>query len=77
MVVSLRRWASRLLFIALFFALLLLAAGGYGWLIEVVSPVHPYAKPKGDAMKVFVTDPAAPEGGNSADRLRWFYWYGE
>ena len=77
MVVSLRGWAGRLLFLALFVILLLIAAGGYRWLIDVISPIHPYAKPKGDAMKVFITDPKSPEDGNSADRLRWFYWYGE
>lgn len=77
MVFLIRGWISRLLFLALFAVILFIAAGGYRWLVDVVSPVHPYHKPRGDAMKVFVTDPGSPEGGNGADRLRWFYWYGE
>ncbi|MDQ6421020.1 DUF4227 family protein [Paenibacillus sp. LHD-117] len=77
MVVSFKSWVSRLLFILLFAVLLMIAAGGYRWLLDVVSPVHPYQKPRGDAMKVFEHDPTSPEKGNSADRLRWFYWYGE
>ncbi|MBH5318026.1 YqzK family protein [Paenibacillus sp. GSMTC-2017] len=77
MVFSLQGWLNRLLFIIVFIILLFFAAGGYRFLVEVISPIHPYQKPKGDAVKVFVTDPKSPEQGNTADRLRWFYWYGE
>ncbi|GKU79620.1 DUF4227 family protein [Paenibacillus sp. L3-i20] len=77
MVFSLRGWLNRILFIIVFLILLFFAAGGYRLLVEVISPIHPYQKPRGDAMKVFITDVESPEQGNSADRLRWFYWYGE
>lgn len=77
MIVTVRSWFSRLLFLMLFAVLLFIAAGGYRWLVDVIAPVHPYREPKGDAMKVFLTDPATPEEGSGADRLRWFYWYGE
>lgn len=77
MIVSLRRWVARVVFLFLFFVLLLIATGGYRLLVEVISPVHPYQKPKGSAIKVFRTDPDSPDEGNMADHLRWFYWYGE
>lgn len=77
MVFSIRGWAGRLLFLALFAVLLFIAGGGYRWLVDAVSPVHPYQKPRGDALKVFVEDPPSPDSGSGTDRLRWFYWYGE
>ncbi|MFD0958749.1 DUF4227 family protein [Paenibacillus chungangensis] len=77
MIVSIRKWIGRILFLLLFSMLLIIVTVGYRWLVEVVSPIHPYKKPEGHAMKVFDVDPEFPEGGNAADRLRWFYWYGE
>ncbi|REK77316.1 DUF4227 family protein [Paenibacillus paeoniae] len=77
MVFSFRGWLNRVWFLIVFAVLLFFAAGGYQWLVEVASPIHPFQKPKGAAMKVFVTDPESPEAGYGADRLRWFYWYGE
>ncbi|WP_042162636.1 DUF4227 family protein [Paenibacillus gorillae] len=77
MVLSLRKWISRIVFAIIFSMLLILATGGYSWLVDVISPVHPYHKPKGAAMKVFQADPMIPGNGSLADRLRWFYWYGE
>lgn len=77
MVLSLRSLLGRLGFIALFAVLLFIAAGGYKWLVDAISPVHPYREPEGNAVKVFIQDPDLPGEGSSADRLRWFYWYGE
>lgn len=77
MVLSLRKWFSRFVFVLLFGLLFIAATGGYRFLVDVISPVHPYKTPKGDALKVFQVDPATPENGSVADRLRWFYWYGE
>ncbi|MCR2803082.1 YqzK family protein [Paenibacillus soyae] len=77
MVFSIRGWASRLLFLAVFAILLFVAAGGYRWLIAVVSPVQPYSEPKGEAMKVIAGEPSMPDSAIGAERLRWFYWYGE
>jgi len=77
MVISFKGWISRLLFILLFAVLLVIASGGYRWLLDVVSPLDPYHKPRGDAMKVFEHERAIQEQGNTADRLRLFYWYGE
>ncbi|MEK3881521.1 DUF4227 family protein [Paenibacillus sp. PL2-23] len=77
MVFSLRGWGSRLLFLVVFAVLLFIAAGGYGWLMEAVSPVQPYRVPKGEAMKVTAKEPYTPDSASGAERLRWFYWYGE
>ncbi|GLX69060.1 DUF4227 family protein [Paenibacillus glycanilyticus] len=77
MVLSLRKWLSRILFVVIFTLLLLIVTGSYRFLIDAIAPVHPYRTPKGDALKVFQSDPAAVEKGSLADRLRWFYWYGE
>ncbi|KRE54315.1 YqzK family protein [Paenibacillus sp. Soil522] len=77
MVFSIRKWTSRIVFIVIFAVLLLAVTGSYRWLADAISPVHPYREPKGAALKVFVTDPNSPDSKNAADRLRWFYWYGE
>lgn len=77
MVFSIRKWTRRIVFLVVFMILLFTVTGGYRWLADAISPVHPYREPKGDALKVFVTDPDSPDTGNAADRLRWFYWYGE
>ncbi|WP_138753436.1 YqzK family protein [Paenibacillus sinopodophylli] len=77
MVFSIRRWTSRIFFIIIFTLLLCLVTGSYRWLADAISPVHPYREPKGASLKVFVTDPGSPDSKDVADRLRWFYWYGE
>ncbi|MFC4777493.1 DUF4227 family protein [Paenibacillus sp. GCM10023252] len=77
MIWSIRKWANRMLFVVIFTLLLLIVTGSYGWLADVLSPVHPYRTPQGDALKVFQSDPRTYEGGSVSDRLRWFYWYGE
>lgn len=78
MILSIRKWTSRVLFIFIFSILLLAVTGGYRWLAETLSPVHPYRVPKGDALKVFVSEPGPPDSSDKmSDRLRWFYWYGE
>ncbi|CAM4503548.1 hypothetical protein FHS16_004539 [Paenibacillus endophyticus] len=77
MVFSIRNWSSRVFFIVIFTLLFLVVTGGYRWLADAISPVHPYREPKGAALKVFVTDPDSPDSKAAADRLRWFYWYGE
>jgi len=76
-VFSFRKWLNQVLFVCLFVILLIVAAGGYRWLIDVISPVHPHKQPRGAAVKVFVTDPTSLEGNKVLDRLRWFYWYGQ
>ncbi|CAM3965961.1 YqzK family protein [Paenibacillus alkaliterrae] len=77
MIFSIRTWTSRVVFIVVFSVLLLAVTGGYRWLAEALSPVHPYRVPEGDALKVFISEPGPPDSSKMADRLRWFYWYGE
>ncbi|MBD2869587.1 DUF4227 family protein [Paenibacillus arenilitoris] len=77
MVLSIRRWMSRIVFLVIFAILLLIVTGGYRWLAEALSPVQPYRVPAGDALKVFKSEPGPPDSSNAADRLRWFFYYGE
>ncbi|QAY68402.1 DUF4227 family protein [Paenibacillus protaetiae] len=77
MIVSVRRWLARILFLIAFAILFLVATGGYRLLIDAISPVHPYQEPRGHAAKVFRSDPEIPGDNNPLDRLRWFFWYGE
>lgn len=77
MVFSIRKWTSRLLFIVIFFLLLLAFTGSYRWMVDVISPLEPYRKPKGEAVKVFTISESTPDRLNISERLRWFYWYGE
>ncbi|MFD1955804.1 DUF4227 family protein [Paenibacillus thailandensis] len=77
MIFSLRRWVPRIVFMLLFLVLLLVASGGYRLLREAITPIHPYREPKGHAVKVLKPESDTPENGSMADRLRWFYWYGE
>ncbi|MBD3918726.1 DUF4227 family protein [Paenibacillus sp. PR3] len=76
MVVSIRQWFGRLVFVLLFMLLTMIAFGGYRWLIDVVAPVDPYREPHGRALKVSGTL-QTPDESTMSDRLRWFYWYGE
>lgn len=77
MVLSIRKWTSRLVFLIIFMLLLIIATGGYRWLIDAIAPFDPYQKPKGAAVKAFTEEHGMPDDANIADRLRWFYWYGE
>ncbi|AJY77231.1 DUF4227 family protein [Paenibacillus beijingensis] len=77
MIVSLRTWLRRLLFVIVFIVLTFLAFGGYRWAALLIAPMDPYKTPEGGAVKVFHRHVAPQEGGSIADRLRWFYWYGE
>ncbi|MOA17132.1 hypothetical protein D3C78_1373780 [compost metagenome] len=54
-----------------------MATGGFRWLADVISPIHPYEVPEGDALKVNVQEPMMPDSSKAAERLQWFYWYGE
>ncbi|MWC28395.1 DUF4227 family protein [Paenibacillus sp. MMS18-CY102] len=76
MVVSIRKWFGRTIFMIIFILLTMMTLGGYRWLMDVVAPVDPYREPQGQALKVS-GQMQSPEGGSMSDRLRWFYWYGE
>ncbi|QJC51808.1 YqzK family protein [Paenibacillus albicereus] len=77
MIVSLRRWVSRLVFALLFACLTAAVYEGFRLADSWVRPLDPYAPPRGQALKVFEPHEAPPEGGTIADRLRWFYYNGE
>lgn len=78
MVVSLRKWAARLLFLMLFVLLTIIVFGGYRFLMVKLMLLHdPYEAPRGQAVKVFQPDEAAFGEASMKERLRWFYLFGE
>lgn len=77
MIISIRKWVGNLLFLIVFVICTLCLFSGYHWIIDMVAPVDPYQVPKGTSVKVFHIHTTPPESGSIAERLRWFYWYGE
>lgn len=77
MIISLRNWIRRIVFVLLLvmltvavFMLLRIAAGWF-------ASSDPYAKPQGHAVKAFVPTQDARADATFAERLRWFYLFGE
>ena len=77
MIISLRNWIRRIFFILLLivltvavFMLLRIVAGWF-------AVPDPYAKPQGHAVKAFEPTQDARADASFADRLRWFYLFGE
>ncbi|MCM3747336.1 YqzK family protein [Paenibacillus pasadenensis] len=78
MIVSVRRWLSRLVFAAIFACLTAIVYEGFQLAQVWIRPLDPYAVPRGQALKVFEQPyEVPPEGGSIMDRLRWFYYNGE
>lgn len=77
MVLSVRRWARRLLFLVLLTLLTIAMYGGCRFIAVWITPEDPYRIPQGSAHKVFQSQLMLVEDATLADRLRLFYWYGE
>lgn len=77
MVVSLRRWLRRLMFVLLLCIFTITMYGGCRLLAVWIAPDDPYRVPQGHALKVFGATDQRAENGSISDRLRLFYWYGE
>ncbi|MDO7905133.1 DUF4227 family protein [Paenibacillus sp. JX-17] len=69
------RWVRAFI---VFMMMLYIAFFCFKWFAQWVTPVDHYRIPEGSAIKVFGEDGAA-EGHKPrlAERLRFFYWYGE
>ncbi|MCI3920218.1 YqzK family protein [Paenibacillus sp. TRM 82003] len=77
MILPLRRWLHRLKYIMLF---LVLTYAIYHVFDVVAAWIEPdkYREPGGRAVKVFRQDAPTEEAYDTvAERLRFFYWYGE
>ena len=78
MVVPLRKWMRRIVFLALFAAAAWILYGAVGsaqaWMVP-----NKYREPEGRSVKAFrMNGGAAADAPESAlERLRLFYWYGE
>jgi len=77
MIISLRNWMRRIVFAVLLVmltaAVFLLLRSAAGWF----AVPDPYAKPQGHAVKAFVPTQDARTDATFAERLRWFYAFGE
>jgi hypothetical protein len=77
MIFSLRKILERLKFIILFIVLTTVFSYGYHYVASWIEPDERYAKPQGQAIKVFETQDYHAEKYSVTDRLKFFYWYGE
>lgn len=77
MVLSVRRWARRLLFLVLLTLFTAAMYGGCRIIAVWINPEDPYRIPQGNAQKVFQPQMMLLEDRTLSDRLRLFYWYGE
>ncbi|MCG7406345.1 YqzK family protein [Paenibacillus sp. ACRRX] len=78
MIVSVRRWAGRLRFVALFLVCTYAMVQILGIMSSWIAPVDKYKEPQGRAIKVFHSDPnIRMEPDTITERLRLFYWMGE
>ncbi|GGF76309.1 hypothetical protein GCM10010912_21790 [Paenibacillus albidus] len=77
MIVSIPRTVRRLYFMVLLIALSYLLYSVMSFLGEWISPVEDYGIPEGTAVKAFQETARNGDGLNIAQRLRFYYWYGE
>lgn len=78
MIVSVRRWITRLKFTVMFFVLTLVVYYLFQWISGWIEPAQRYKEPNGKAVKVFQQHTGYGESSSTiADRLMLFYWYGE
>lgn len=78
MIISVRRWLSRLRFLILFLALTYFLIHVVALFSDWITPVNKYRAPQGKAVKVFHQGPIIDmEHDSFTDRLKLFFWYGE
>ncbi|MBP1988966.1 DUF4227 family protein [Paenibacillus eucommiae] len=77
MIFSYHKWMARLRFIVLFMVLTFMLYHLLLLMTQWTQPVEKYKTPGGRAEKVFHQRAYEPNSGTLADRLRFFYWYGE
>ncbi|MFK7697142.1 DUF4227 family protein [Paenibacillus sp. HJGM_3] len=78
MILSVRKWMTRLKFTLLFLVLTLAVYYVFQWISAWIEPAGRYKEPTGKAVKVFQHETGYGDSSTSlADRLMFFYWYGE
>lgn len=78
MIFSYRKTLVRIRFFFMFILLTYLLYHVWIILMEWVQPVDKYKPPEGKSVKAFHHQYASGiDSGTMADRLRFFYWYGE
>lgn len=76
MVVSLRKWLTRLKYAVLFLLFSCVLSYLFRHYAEWIEPRQPYREPKGHAVKVD-GEPVRDATVSVTERLKFFYWYGE
>ncbi|WP_127585938.1 DUF4227 family protein [Paenibacillus koleovorans] len=78
MIFSVRRWLIRAKFLFLFVVLTISVYWLFQWIAGWTEPTQRYREPHGRAVKAFEHEQQViSEKGTLADRLLFFYWYGE
>jgi hypothetical protein len=77
MVVSLHKWIRRLLFAVLVLLFTVTLYAGIRITAVWMLPSDPYRVPQGHSLKVFSPVTGGLDNATFAERLKFFYWYGE
>ncbi|MEB3102752.1 DUF4227 family protein [Ferviditalea candida] len=76
MIFSLQKWLKRAKFILLFLVMTVMLHHFSVWISAWMDPVYRYKTPSNRAVKAF-KDGSGWDGSSLADRLIFYYWYGE
>jgi len=76
-IIPLRKWFKRARAVAIFLVLTWLFFHAFRWLDDRLAPDRRYGEPSGRAVKASAVQRAAEGEAGFAERLRFFYWYGE
>jgi len=77
MIIGLRKWWIRTKFIAVFIILTIVLYELFRLVGGWIEPAGRYREPSGKAVKAFRNDEAVVEPRSAAERLLFFYKYGE
>ena len=78
MIISVRRWMSRMKFVSIFIIGTYLMFELLNTINVWIAPVDKYREPHGRAVKAFHHDPnMTMDPDTFSERLRLFYWLGE
>jgi len=76
-IIPLRKWWRRAGAVAMFVALTWLFFHVFRWIDDHLAPDRRFSEPSGRAVKASAVQRAAEGEAGFAERLRFFYWYGE
>lgn len=77
MIFSVRKWLNRGKYILIFLVLTIVMYHLFQFVTSWIEPAQRYKQPMGKAVKVFQHETWQGNSASIADRLIFFYWYGE